>query len=655
MISECSLLTETITTTAVSNDVISEPVLLTETATTIENNVITECGLLTETVTVVATDVISEPDLSTETTTAVSEVKSFVQPSDALLNNPDVMPQFSEELADTCSDALEKPVVFTDDGQVSVEGFDSGVRMPETALQNFSLSNEVVLEDINIPITELPARGICHNSFTAELIVQEFKPSYYLCRDAEIYWQEKVARELKQVPFTLLESQEKHEMKHSPEKPLEGKEAVPVTTTEQHKSEAQLDESSRKRHDFEVPVYDMHILLDTERRWHEFKTVALLREQETVSEKAESAVSHAEKEVSESTKEHYVKTQVINPDSPTQSVKETVLPETLTNISKKFAEAEIRGSNSVLDTNRPQVPFCQNTEEVTKVVEEQYIDIPNSTPDLQGSTEFMEDRNTQFSSPETHETQLKPDGIGFSFATKREKAELPFNLYKENVWLESFKFLDAEREWRALHSEVSSKELAFEEDSAGIGTIDVLKSLESARSGDISDGELLQQQQQIEIMDVKFDTSGTLKLESADIPSSQDASQELEMKLVSELPEDSRDISSSLVMPQDQELRAVSCELTKESTDHISQSQDVSQQPKLKSSSELTEDEIQFVLHQDHRADKSNCRYDIVGIHDAVRQHQEQVESELENGFEDKAQLKQKEVKIQGVPEGYCA
>jgi hypothetical protein len=269
---------------------------------------------------------------------------------------------------------------------------------------------------------------------------------------------------------------------------------------------------------------------------------------------------------------------------------------------------------------------------------------------------LTEDSNTQVSSPEKRETQLKHDkSVGFSFAPKDQKTELLFNLYKENVCLESSKFLDAERQWRAVHSECLTTELTYEEDSAGMGTVGALKSAESARGETVSSEELLNQQQ-IEIGDAKMETSDIVKpQESADIiSSSQDASQELKMNSVVVLPEDSRyDIRSSQVMSQDQELRAVSSELITESEDYISPPQDVCQESKLKSSSEITVDEIPFILHQGHSVDQSNCCNDMLGIQDVGREHQEQLESEPENDFQDCTKIRQKEAGIQGVPEDY--
>jgi hypothetical protein len=646
VICEPSLLTETAGT--VTNDVIFEPGLLIETVATISIDVIPECGLMTETLTTVANDVNSEPGpsaesvttdencvisetgLLTETTTAVAEVKSFVQTSDSLLDIPDVISPLSEELADTCPDALEEAVVSECDGQVSVEGIYSGTRIPEAALQNSSLSSEELLKDIKIPVAEFAARGICHNPFTAQLIVRELKPSYYLYRDAEIYWQEKVAQEMKKAPFALPKIQEKQGVKRSSEKLLENKE-LPVTRTEQHKLEAPFDESGRNRHVSEVPIYDIHTLLDSERRWHEFKTLELPRDQEAVSEKPESTVCHSNKEVIESTQEQYIKTQVINPDGPLQSVKETVLPETLHNISKNVESTLIHENNPVLDTSKPQVPSSQNIAEVMNFDEEHCTGVLYSTLDIQGSAELMEDRNTQVNNLETHETQLKlNEGAGSSSVPKEKKTELISNLCKENMWPESFKFHDAEREWRVFHSKLLTTEQKYEEDGAGIGTVDVLKSPESVRGEGIASEELLRQQQ-IEVTDVKIDTNDIVKLqESADInPSSQDASQELEIKSILELPEDSKDDNpSSQVMSQDQALRAVSSELIKESADYISPSQDVSQESKPKSSSEMPKDEIQFVPHQ------------------------EQLENELENCSQDYTKIKQKEANIQRVPEG---
>jgi hypothetical protein len=811
MPSEPGMKTEIVTT--VSDDMPSEPGLKIETVTTVSDDMPSEPGMKTETVTTVSDDMPSEPGQKTEPVTTVVKdvlseptivsVKPLVQTNESLLDNPDMTVGFeisplsddlialntekksvvlaADQFSDAWLDALEEPMVFEDD-DVPVQGFDTETKMFETFLQKQYLPSEERLENLEIPVVELATGDVYGNPFTAEFIVQEIRPSYYMYRDAEMHWQEKVAQEMKKVPFTLPESEEKQGLRYLLEKPSVSKE-LPVTIKEQPKLESQSDQSPRNRHIFEVPTYDTHIFLDAERRWHELKTLALLRDQQMILETPEDT----ENKVIEVTEEHHVEMEVTNPDSLIHSVKEATLSENFMNISTKFEEeTEILGSNSTLVDSRPQISSSENIAEVTEIVEEQSADTISPALGLQGNSALVEDKATELSVLDRHKSHLKHDeNTGFSIGPEIEREPL-VNLYKGNVWLESSKFLDAERKWRELHSELLPKEFVHEEVVAGIGTVDIVNSQELVIGEDISSGELLKQQQLADSMPSLQDTSQELELKSCSklykestesIPSSQFAFQEPELKSCPELPKDSTDdihtpqvmfqdqelkscsklpkdstddiqttqavfqepepkllsselpkdstydihttegvfqepelkllsselpkdstddihttqvvlqepelklLSSELpkdlkddiyktqVVFQDQELKSLSSELTKKTTDIIFSSQVASQKLELNSSSDQTkDDEVQLVLHQDHSAEMLYCYYDILGIHNAEKQHQEQVAlfkpvedkagifpdittskeaSVLEKGVQDHTQVQQKET-IQG-------
>jgi hypothetical protein len=751
--SEPGMMTETVTT--VVNDTVSEPDLKTETVITVANDVLFETGLKTgtisiavndlfpepglrtETMTAVKNDVQFEPGLETETTAAVVDVKPLVQASEALIDNSDatsefVISPFSEE-----QNAEKKSIMLTTDTETKVSG---------TVLQKPSLHNEEGFGNLDIPSTELTP--VCQNPFIAELIVQEVKPCYYVCKDAEMYWQEKVAQELKKISLTIPKSKENQGLKHSCEKPVERKEELHLSVAEQPKFQALLDESPRSGHVFEVPTYDTQILHDAERRWHEMNTSGLLRGKEIALENPESTFFYVENEVTQFTKEHSVEIQVINPDSPINDVKESTLPEILTYISiKSGEEPESFGSNSIISDSKPHMPSSENVTEVTGIFEEQFTSAPSETLGLQGSSTLVKDRDKQQNVQDRDESQLKAaEDTEVSIGPEKESHEPLVNLCKENVWLESYKFLDAERKWREFNSEVLPKEFVCEEESREIGAVDVVKSQESVRDGEISSTKL-PHRQQLEVMDHKMEISDAVILqESTDIISPlQDASQEPGLKLVSELPTDLTDdmlpsqiasenqvlgsklakestdsipqsqvpppepelkslselptdltsdippsqiasedqvlgsklakestdsISQSQVPPPEPELKSISdlradltddilpslvvskdqvlsSELAKESTDSISesqvspsqselksgseltkesvgsifQSQIALREPELKSSFDLTKDEIQFIFYQG----ESYCNYDVIGIHDAEKQYQEQM------------------------------
>jgi hypothetical protein len=702
VLSELDLKNETVIT--VADDVLSETDLKTETLGTIVNDLISEPGQRTESMTKVENDVHFEPHLETETVTTAIEVHA----GESLLDNTDAtagfaISPFSEEQSaekrsvmltadqstDSLLDGLEEPVVFENNEYAPEKKFGAETEVSESVTQKPTLHDKDWLENWNLPVADLGTRGVCHNPFTAELIIQDVRPCYYLYRDAEMYWQEKVAQELKKFSFTLSKSEEREGLKHSLEKPVESKEQLPVTVTEQPKLEALLYQGPRSGHIFEVPTYDTHILLDAEKKWHELKALGLLGNQETIPDKPEYTCFLIGNEVMEFTKDHPVQMQMKHPDSLTQIVKGSILPETAMNIfSKSEEEAEIFGSNSILPDSRPHVLSAENISEVEGSFKGKFANVPSQTLGPQGSITSAEDGDAELN----FKSQLKPiKGIELSTGHEKERYEPLVNLYKENVWLESSKFLDAERKWRELNSEVLPRELAYEE-IRGTGAVDIVKSLESVRNGGISSAEL-PEQQHTEVMDLR------MVQESTDgIPPLQDVSQDLKLKSVSDMPADlTDDIPVSNFVSEYQELKFLSSEVTEELTDNISESQissaepglkpgsevskeaiDITQvapqEPELKSSSDLIKDEMKLILNQGHSAGESYCQYDVVGIHDAEIQYQEQVAfskqiitgnlsditthkeaTGLMQGGQDHAQFKEKETVNEGGSVGHSA
>jgi len=637
--------------TTVVNDQFCEPGLVPELVTAFADHMNSEHMPMMELFSTVVNDVISESGLKTETTTAV---KPIVQTVESISDICDAAVQSvtypcSKEIAYACLDDLELAVLENDES-VCVEGVNTKIKISENVVQKPSSPKEEVVEKLEVSIADCTSTDVHHNPSMAELIVQEVKPRYYLYRDAEMYWQEKVAREVFTVSSLSSRSQEKQGLKSALEKSVEYIQELPAVSTKQCKFEAPLNESPRNKHVFEVQAYDIHTLLDAEKRWHEFKKHTLVGDHTVILEKPESSHFHAETEVTG----RFVDRQVINGDSLIESVKEASLPEPCTSISTKFEEAEIIGSDSIFDGGKKALP--SDVAEVTAVIEEELTDAQSSL-ELQEHAGLVEDGAIQLDFLDGEKSELKLDktvGLSFAPAPEKDKTEMLHNLYKEGVWLESYKFLDAEKEWNTIQNKVLPKELLCEEDIASMQTA-VVESQGLVRNGNISDEELLKQQQhKIEVMAIG--TCDTAKLEESEgnVPLSQDVSQDPEMKLFCEQPKHSTDdICPSQIVSQDQILMFSSSELSKESTDTVSPSEGASQEAQLKPDSNLTKDEKEFVLHQGYRAEACYCPYDIHRIHDAERQHQEQIAG-LKKGVQVSTLIKEKEKASWEVPRSHC-
>jgi len=660
----------TVPATTVVNDEFYESALMTESVTAFADHMNSEHMPVTELFATVVNDVISESGLKTETTTAV---KPIVQTVESVSDIRDAAVQSvtypcSKEIAYACLDDSELAVLENDES-VHVEGVNAEIKISETVVQKPSSPKEKVGEKLEVSIADCTITDVHHNPFMAELIVQEVKPRYYLYRDAELYWQEKVAQEVLTVSSLSSRSQEKQGLKSALENSVEYIQELAAVSTKQCKFEVPLNESPGNKHVFEVQAYDIRMLLDAEKRWHEFKKHTLLGDHTVILEKPESSHLHAETEVTE----HFVDRQVINGDSLTESVKEAALPEPCTSSSTKFEEAEIIGSDSIFGGVRKAL--SSDTAEVTAIIEEELIDAQSSL-ELQEHAALVEDSATQLNFIDREKSELKLDetvGLSFTPAPEEDKREMLHNLYKEDIWLESYKFLDAEKEWNKIQSKVLPKEFLYGEDIASMQTV-VVKSQELVRNGNISNEELLKQQQhQIEVMAIG--TCDTAKLEGSEgsVPSSQDVSQDPEIKSICEQPKHSTDdICPSQIVSQDQVLMFSSSEVSKESTDTVSTSEGPSQEAQLKPGSnltkdemgpsqeaqlkpgsDLTKDEMQFVLHQGYRAEECYCPYDINRIHDAERQHQEQIAG-LKKGVQDSTLIKKKEKVSWEVPRSHC-
>lgn len=642
----------TVPATIVVNDEFYEPGLMTESVTAFADHMNSEHMPMTELFAMVVNDVISESGLKTETTPAVKPVVQTVESISDICDAPvqSVTYPCSKEIAYACLDDLELAALENDES-VRVEGANTEIKMPETVVQKPSSPKEEVVEKLEVSVADCTTMDVHHNPFMAELIVQEVKPSYYLYRDAEMYWQEKVAQEGFRVSSLPSRSQKKQGLKSALEKPVEYIQELPAVSTKQHKFEAPLNESPRNKHVFEVQAYDIRILLDAEKRWHEFKKHMLLGDHTVILEKPESSHLHAETDITE----RFVDRQVISGDSLIDSVKEASLPEPCASISTKFEEAEIIGSDSTFGGSRKALS-SDIIAEVTAISEEELTDAQSSL-ELQEHAALVEDGSTQLNFLDREKSELKLDetvGLSFAPVPGKDKTEILHNLYKEDVWLESYKFLDAEKEWNKIQSKVLPKELLCEEDIASMQTA-VVKSQGLVRNGNTSNEEILKQQQhQIEVMAIG--TCDTAKLEGSEgnVPSSQDVSLDPEMKSFCEQSKHSTDdICPSQIVSQDQVPMFSSSELSKDSTDTVSTSEGASQESQLKPGSNLTEDGMQFVLHQGYRAEACYCPYDVHKIHDAERQHQEQITG-LKKGAQDSTHIKKKE-KVSGeVPRSHC-
>lgn len=639
----------TVPGTTVVNDEFYEPGLMTESVTVFADHMNSEHMPMTELFSVVVNDVISESGLKTETTCAVKPVVQTVESVSDICDaavQPVTYP-CSKEIAYACLDDLELAALENDES-VRVEGVNTEIKISETVVQKPSSPKGDVVEKLEVSVADCITTDVCHNPFMAEVLVQEVKPRYYLYRDAEMYWQEKVAQEVFRVS-SLPSSHKKQGLKSALEK-SEYIQELPAVSTKQLKFEAPLNESPRNKDVFEVQTYDIRMLLDAEKRWHEFKKHILMGDNTVILEKPENSHLHAETEVTE----RFVDRQVINGDSLTDSPKEASLPEPSTSIYTEFEEAEIIGSDSTFGGSRKALSF-DIIGEVTAFIEEELTDAQSSL-ELQENAALVEDGATQLNFLDREKSELKFDetvGISFAPAPEKDKTEMLHNLYKEDVWLESYKFLDAEKEWNKIQSKVLPKELLCEEDIGSMQTA-VVKSQGLVRNGNTSNEELKQQQHRIEVMAIS--TCDTAKLEGSegDVPSLQDVSQDPEMKSFCEQPKHSTDdICSSQIVSQDQVLMFSSSELSKESTDTVSTSEGASQEAQLKPGSNLTKDEMQFVLHQGYRAEACYCPYDIHRIHDAERQYQEQIAG-LKKGVQDSTLINKKEKVSWEVPRSHC-
>jgi len=695
--SEMGPVTEKITSAA--NDVLSELGVMTETAIAIVNDEFTESGPMTETVnevsdmvvsapsvmavpaTTVVNDEFYEPGLMTESFTAFADhMNSEHMPmtelfatvvNDVISESPAVMPVVqtvesvsdicdapvqsvtypcSKEIAYACLDDLELAVLENDES-VCVEGVNTEIKISETVMQKPSSPKEEVVEKLEVSVADCTTMDVHHDPIMAELIVQEVKPRYYIYRDAEMYWQEKMAQEVFRVSSLPSRSQKKQGLKGALEKPVEYIQELSAVSTKQHKFEAPLIESPRNKHVFEVEAYDIRILLDAEKRWHEFKKHTLLGDCTVILEQPESSHLHAETDVTE----RFVDRQVINGDSLIDSVKEASLPEPCANISTKFEETEIIGSDSTFGGSRKALS-SDIIAEVMAISEEELTDAQSSL-ELQEPAALVEDGSTHLNFLDREKSELKLDetvGLSFAPVPEKDKTEILHNLYKEDVWLESYKFLDAEKEWNKIQSKVLPKELLCEEDIASMQTA-VVKSQGLVRNGNTSNEEILKQQQhQIEVMAIS--TCDTAKLEGSEsnVPSSQDVSLDPEIKSFFEQPKHSTDDTCpSQIVSQDQVPMFSSSELSKDSTDTVSTSEGASQEAHLKPGSNLTKDEMQFVLHQGYRAEACYYPYDVHRIHDAERQHQEQIAG-LKIGAQDSTLIKKKEKVSWEVPRSHC-
>lgn len=642
----------TVPATTIVNDEFYEPGLLIESVAAFADHMNSEHMPITELFATVVNDVISESGLQTETTPAVEPV---VQTVESVSDVCDAADQFvtypcSREIAYACLDDLELAVLENDES-VHVEGVNTEIKILETVVQKPSLPKEEVVEKLEVSVADGAATDVHRNPFMAELIVQEVKPRYYLYRDAEMHWQEKVAQEVFRVSSLPSRSQKKQGLKSALEKPVEYIQELPPVSTKQHKFEAPLNDSPRNKHVFEVQAYDIRMLLDAEKRWHEFKKHMLPGDHTVILDRPEIFRLRAETEVTE----RFVDRQVISGDGLADSVREASLPEPCASISTKFEEAEIIGSDSTFGGGRKALS-SDIIAEVTAIIEEELTDVQSSL-ELQEHAALVEDGATQLNVFDREKSELRlHETVGLSFAPvpEKDKTEILHNFYKEDVWLESYKFLDAEKEWNKIQSKVLPKELLCEEDIASMQTT-VVKSQGLVRNGNTSNEELLKQQQhQIEVMDIS--TFDTAKLEGSDgnVPSSQDVSEDPEMKSFCEQPKHSTDdICPSQIVSQDQVLMFSSSEMSKESTDTVSTSEGASQEAHLKSGSNLTKDEIQFVLRQGYRAEACYCPYDIHRIHDAERQHQEQIAG-LKKGAQDSTLINKKEELSWEVPQTHC-
>ena len=655
---EPGLVTKTIN--EVSDMVVSAPSVMTVPATTVVNDELYKPGQMTESVSAfvdhmnsehmpntelfatVVNDVISESGLKTETTTAVKPVVQTVE-SDSDIRDATVQSVTylcSKEIAYARLDGLELAALENDES-VCVEGVNTEIKISETVVQEPSSPKEEMLEKLEVSVAECSTTDVHHDPNIAELIVQEVKPRYYLYRDAETYWQEKVAQEVFRISSSLTSrSQKKQGLKNPLEKSIEYIQELPAVSTEQHRFEVPLDESLRNNLIFEVQIYDIRMLLDAEKRWHEFKKHTLLGDRTVILEKPESYLLLAETGVTE----HFVDRQVINGDGLTDSVKEASLSEPCMSVSTKFEEVEIIGSDSTFGDSRKALS-PDIIAEVKAVIEEEFTDA-QSSPEFQEHVALVEDGATQLNFLDREESELKLDetiGLSFAPALEKDETEMLCNLYKEDVWLESYKFLDAEKEWNKIHGKVLPKEFLCEEDIASMQTA-VVKSEGLIRNGNISNEELhKQQQQQIEVMGIDTCDSAILEGSEGNVPSSQDVSQDPEMKSVYEQPKHSTvDICPSQIVSQDQVLIFSSSELSNELTDTVSTSRGASLEAQLKPGSNLTKDEMQFVVHPGYRAETCCCPYDIHSIHDAERQYKEQ-RAWLKKGVQDNTLIKEKE------------
>ena len=665
---ECGPVTKTVN--EVSDIVVSAPSAMTVPATTVVNDEFYEPGLMTESLTefaghmnsehtpmtelsaTVVNDVISEYGLTTETTSAVKAVVQTVESVSDICGAAvqSVTCPSSKEIAYACLDDLELAVLENDES-VHVEGFNTKIKIPETVVQKPSSPKEEVLEKLEVSVAACTTTDVHHNPLMAELIVQEVKPWYYLFRDAEMYWQEKVAQEVFRGSSLPSRSQEKQGLKSALEKAVECIQELPAVNTKQGKFESPLNEGPRSTHVFEVQAYDIRMLLDAEKRWHEFKKHTLLGDHTVILEKPESSHLPAETKVTE----RFVDRQVINGDSLIDSVKEASLPEPCTSISTKFEEAEIIGSDSTFGGSRKALS-SDIIAEVTAIIEEELTDAQSSL-ELQEHVALIEDGATQLKFLDREKSELKLDEtVGPSFAPvpEKDKTEMLHNLYKEDVWLESYKFLDAEKEWNKIQSKVLPKELLCEEDVASMQTA-VVKSQGLVRNGNTSNEELLKQQQhQIEVMAIGTCDTAKLERSEGNVPSSQDVCQDPEMKSFCEQPKHSTDdICPSQIVSQDQVLMFSSSELSKESTDAVSTSEGAFQEAQLKPGSNLTEDEMHFILHQGYRAEACCCPYDVHRIRDAERQHQEQIAG-LKKDVQETILIKEKEKVSWEVSRSHC-
>ncbi|PSN34718.1 hypothetical protein C0J52_20229 [Blattella germanica] len=291
------------------------------------------------------------------------------------------------ELAPTELNALDEPTVFN--GKSIIQNLEPSLQNAKDPFSDHNIANE---------------RSI------AKLIAEDLNPNYFIYRDAEIHWQEKIAQQTRNVPLSPVKTDE------TSSKMEECLKSEPLDNLKINLS-------------IEGHPYDTGAINEAEKMWQELKA------------SSEKEIRHAKNITLNFSNEYEycADIQEVSPCDLVQNIDRTSVTEPFSKVSEKSVEFPAR-----------IIEKCEETPDMN-APPDNILSLEEKQPPLKNELP-AESKSAPLKSEENDNSQVIDDINDLSLVTEKRSINALANMSKENIWLDSSKFLDAEKNWQELQS-----------------------------------------------------------------------------------------------------------------------------------------------------------------------------------------------------------